>query len=83
MRKESAETQDEVSCQGMEVDDGSLEGMGFVPSAVGERLCVKHMCDKKCNTMGFKFHDFAAIVAEEKERRTEGTPHPINLCIDY
>ena len=48
IRKESVETQDYVSCQGMEVDDDkSLEELGFVPSAVGEPLRVKQMCDKE------------------------------------
>ena len=56
MRQEAVGTQDHMSCQGMEVDDGrSLEEMGFGPSAVGEPLGVKHMCDKKCGEMGFKF----------------------------
>ena len=48
-----------MSCQDMEVDDDKrLEELGFVPSAVGEPLRVKHICDKKCNDMGFNFYDF-------------------------
>ena len=40
----------------MEVASGkSLEEMGFVPSAVGELLRVKHMCDKWCDEKDFKF----------------------------
>ena len=33
--------------------------MRFVPSAVGEPLRVKHMCDIMCNEKGFKFGDIA------------------------
>ena len=61
IRKESAQTQDYVSCHDMEVDDDkSLEDIGFVPSVVGnaewrEPLRVKYMCDKKCNEEGCKF----------------------------
>ena len=54
IRKESAETQDFVSWQDMEEgNDKSLEEIGFVPRPVGEPLLVKHMCDKKCEEMGF------------------------------
>ena len=56
IQKESAETQDYVSCQDMETDDNkSLEQLGFVPSAVGELLRVKHMSDQKCDEKGLKF----------------------------
>ena len=56
VRQESAETQDYVSCQDMDVDgDTSLEELGFVPSAVGDLLRVKHMCDKKSRDKRFKF----------------------------
>ena len=76
MRKESAETQDDVSCQDMEVDENkSLEEMGFVPSSVNEPFRVNHMCDKKRYEREFKFYQLAAIVTEEG-----GTPHTINLC---
>ena len=65
MRKEVAEKFDCVSCQHRKVDDNkSLEELGFVPSAVGEPLRVKHMCSKKCNGKGFKFCELAAIVAD-------------------
>ena len=75
LRKETAETQDCVSCQDMEVDDNkSLEEMGFVPSAAGELLRVTHMCDKKGDERGFKFCELAAVVTEEG-----GTKHTINL----
>ena len=44
-----------MSCQGVEVDDDKRpEGMGFFPSAVGERLRVKHMCDKTCDEDGLQ-----------------------------
>ena len=72
------ETQDSVSCKDMEVDDDTrLKELGFVPSAVGEPLRVKHMCDKKCNDMCFKFYDLAAIVTEEVD-----TPHTTNFGRD-
>ena len=78
IRRESVETQDSVSYQDMEVDDDKrLEELGFLPSAVGVTLRVKHMCDKKCKDMGFKFYDLAAIVTEEVD-----TPHTTNLCRD-
>ena len=64
VRQESAETQDYVSCQDMDVDGGtSLEELGFVPSAVGELLRVKHMCDKKSRDKRFKFYELGAIVS--------------------
>ena len=76
IRKESAETQDYVSCQDMEAEDNnSLEG--FIPSAVGEPLRVKHMCDQKRDEKGLKFQELAAILTDER-----GTPPTINLCRD-
>ena len=76
VRKESVETQDFVSCQDVELGVcKSLEELFLIPSAVGEPLGVKHLCDGKCDGIGFKFHDLAAIVTEEG-----GTPHTINLC---
>ena len=45
-----------VFCQDMETDDNkSLEELGFVPSAVGELIRVKHMCDQKCDEKGLMF----------------------------
>ena len=79
-RKESAETRDHVSCQGMEVDDKSLEDLGFVSSAVSdsagwrELLRVKHVCDKKCTEERFKFYDLAAIVVEEEWQAAHDQP---------
>ena len=56
MLDDSAETQDYVSCQGMEVDDDkSLEELDFVPRAVGEPPRVQSTCDKKCDAMGSGF----------------------------
>ena len=73
IRKESSETKDYVSREDMEVEsDKSLEVMGNVPSAVGEPLRVKHMCDKKCNQRSSSLFDFAAIGTEEG-----GTPQTI------
>ena len=78
IRRESVETQDCVSYQDMEMDsDKSLEELGFVQFAVGVTRRVKHTCDKKCNEMGFKFHDLAAVVTEEVD-----TPHTTNLGRD-
>ena len=55
-------------------DDESLEEIGFVPSAVGELLRIKHIRDTKCNDRSFKFHELAAIVTQEG-----GAPDMINL----
>ena len=83
VRKESAETQDDESCQqnDVEVDEhNSLEELGFVPRAVSDSLAwreslrVKYMRDKKCIKEGFKFYDTAATVVAG-----DGKPHTINL----
>ena len=80
VRKESAETQDYVSCQDTEVDDDkSLEDVGFVPSAVSDSggwrkpIRVKHMCDKKCNEEGFKFMILQPSWWQKMTRRTRST----------
>ena len=41
---------------------------------MSEPLWVKHMCDVKCNEIGFKFYDFGGIVTEEG-----GTSHAQSL----
>ena len=79
-RKEFTQTQDNVSCQDMEVDnDKSLEEMGFVPTAVGEPSGAKYMHDKKCKGEGVEFCDLAAIVVGE-----DGKLHTIIIrnCYD-
>ena len=72
-RKESAKTQDYVSMPRRGVF--CVEELGMVPSSVGEPLRVKHLCDGKCNGIGFKFYGLTAIVTEEG-----GAPHTTNLC---
>ena len=80
--KESAETQDYVYGQDMEVDNNkNLEEIGFVQSAVNESagwhetLRFNRMCDKKCNAVDFKIYEIASILVED-----DGKPHTINLC---
>ena len=80
MRKESAETQDYVSCHDMEVDnDKSQEEVGFVRSAVSDsagrhdHLRVKHMCDKKCNEEAPILKNLAAIVWNMMSSPTRST----------
>ena len=83
IRKESAETQDCVSCQDVEVDndEGLEEEMVFVPSAVSgsagrrEPLSFEYMSDQKCHEEGFKCHDIASILVEDDVEQ-----HKINLC---
>ena len=82
MRKESAETQDYVSCQDTEVDnDKSKEEAGSARSAASDsagrhdQLRVKHMCDKMCNEEGSNFEKYCSHRVEHDVK-----PHTINLC---
>ena len=59
-RKEPDETQDYVSCQDVQFDGNrNLEELGMVPSSVDEPLRIKHLCDGRCDEIGFKFYDLA------------------------
>ena len=51
--------------------DENKEEFSFVPSAVSDSAGwhePRFMCDRKCTTEDFKFHDISAIVVEDDER---------------
>ena len=82
VRKESADTQEDESCQQNDMEVDKDEGMeefelhrerGERFGWVARTLRAKYMCDKS-NKEGFKFFDIAAILEDD------GKSHTINLC---
>ena len=80
VRKESADTQEQESCQlnDMDVDMDEKEELSFVPSAVSRTAGwhePKLVCDRQCREDGFQVPRHASVMVVD-----DGEAHTMNHC---